>query len=89
MGSRNAATAAGVFVAGNLIGPTGLAVVAMEQARAPICHAFGFEPKSGNDLTQSAPTIETSDRFLDLGDRDQLEEIVHARSIDFYLATSH
>jgi NAD(P) transhydrogenase len=47
--SRYATTAAGVFAAGDVIGPPGLAAVAMEQARVAICHAFGFEFKSEVD----------------------------------------
>lgn len=39
----------GVFAAGDVIGPPGLAAVAMEQARVAICHAFGFEFKSETD----------------------------------------
>ena len=42
---RYATTAAGVFAAGDVIGPPGLAAVAMEQARVAICYAFGFEFK--------------------------------------------
>jgi NAD(P) transhydrogenase len=40
-----ATTAAGVFAVGDVIGPPGLAAVAMEQARVAICSAFGFEFK--------------------------------------------
>ena len=40
-----ATTATGVFAAGDVIGPPGLAAVAMEQARVAICYAFGFEFK--------------------------------------------
>ena len=43
--SHYATTAAGVFAAGDVMGPPGLAAVAMEQARVAICHAFGFEFK--------------------------------------------
>lgn len=46
---RYATTAAGIFAAGDVIGPPGLAAVAMEQARVAICHAFGFEFKSEVD----------------------------------------
>jgi NAD(P) transhydrogenase len=46
---RYATTAAGVFAAGDVIGPPGLAALAMEQARVAICHAFGFEFKSEVD----------------------------------------
>lgn len=42
---RYATTAAGVFAAGDVIGPPSLAAVAMEQARVAICQAFGFEFK--------------------------------------------
>lgn len=46
----NYATSAGrVFAAGDVIGPPGLAAVAMEQARVAICHAFGFAFKSEVD----------------------------------------
>jgi NAD(P) transhydrogenase len=47
--SRYATTAAGVFAAGDVIGPPSLAAVAMEQARVAICQAFGFEFKSEVD----------------------------------------
>jgi NAD(P) transhydrogenase len=47
--SRYATTAARVFAAGDVIGPPGLAAVAMEQARVAICQAFGFEFKSEVD----------------------------------------
>jgi NAD(P) transhydrogenase len=40
-----ATTAPGVFAAGDVIGPLGLASTAMEQARVAVCHAFGFEYK--------------------------------------------
>jgi NAD(P) transhydrogenase len=46
---RYATTAAGVFAAGDVIGPPSLAAVAMEQARVAICYAFGFEFKSEVD----------------------------------------
>jgi NAD(P) transhydrogenase len=46
---RYATTAAGVFAAGDVIGPPSLAAVAMEQARVAICHAFGFEFKMETD----------------------------------------
>ncbi len=36
-------TAPGVFAAGDVIGPRGLASMAMEQARVAVSHAFGFE----------------------------------------------
>ena len=39
----------GVFAAGDVIGPPGLAAVAMEQARVAICQAFGFEFKNETD----------------------------------------
>lgn len=42
---RYATTAAGIFAAGDVIGPPGLAAIAMEQARVAVCHAFGFEFK--------------------------------------------
>ena len=42
---RYATAAAGVFAAGDVIGPPGLSAVSMEQARVAICHAFGFEFK--------------------------------------------
>jgi NAD(P) transhydrogenase len=44
-----ATTATGVFAAGDVIGPPGLAAMAMEQARVAICHAFGFEYKAETD----------------------------------------
>jgi NAD(P) transhydrogenase len=46
---RYATTAPGVCAAGDLIGPPGLASVAMEQARVAVCHAFGFEYKTATD----------------------------------------
>jgi NAD(P) transhydrogenase len=46
---RYATTAAGVFAAGDVIGPPSLAAVAMEQARVAVCHAFGFEFKTATD----------------------------------------
>jgi NAD(P) transhydrogenase len=46
---RYATTAPGVFAAGDVIGPLGLASMAMEQARVAICHAFGFEYKKETD----------------------------------------
>jgi NAD(P) transhydrogenase len=46
---RYATTAPGICAAGDLIGPPGLASVAMEQARVAVCHAFGFEYKSTTD----------------------------------------
>ncbi len=46
---RYATTATGVFAAGDVIGPLGLASVAMEQARVAVCHAFGFEFKTATD----------------------------------------
>jgi NAD(P) transhydrogenase len=46
---RYETTAAGIFAAGDVIGPPGLAAVAMEQARVAICQAFGFEFKSEVD----------------------------------------
>src|SRR5262249_47194402 len=42
---RYATTVPGVFAAGDVIGPFGLASTAMEQARVAVCHAFGFEYK--------------------------------------------
>jgi NAD(P) transhydrogenase len=42
-------TAPGVFAAGDVIGPLGLASMAMEQARVATCHAFGFEYKKEID----------------------------------------
>ena len=42
-------TAPGVFAAGDVIGPLGLASTAMEQARVAVCHAFGFEYKRETD----------------------------------------
>jgi len=46
---RYATTAPGVFAAGDVIGPLGLASISMEQARVAICHAFGFEYKKETD----------------------------------------
>jgi NAD(P) transhydrogenase len=46
---RYATTAPGVFAAGDVIGPLGLASMAMEQARVAVCHAFGFEYKKETD----------------------------------------
>ena len=46
---RYATTAPGVCAAGDLLGPPGLASVAMEQARVAVCHAFGFEYKTTTD----------------------------------------
>jgi NAD(P) transhydrogenase len=51
---RYATTAEGVFAAGDVIGPPGLAAVAMEQARVAICHAFGFEYK--REVDHNRPT---------------------------------
>ncbi len=46
---RYATTAPGVFAAGDVIGPLGLASDAMEQARVAVCRAFGFEFKTAAD----------------------------------------
>jgi NAD(P) transhydrogenase len=46
---RYATTAPGVFAAGDVIGPLGLASMAMEQARVAVCHAFGLEYKKETD----------------------------------------
>jgi NAD(P) transhydrogenase len=46
---RYATNVPGVFAAGDVIGPPGLASSAMEQARVAICHAFGFEFKNETD----------------------------------------
>jgi NAD(P) transhydrogenase len=46
---RYQTTAPGVFAAGDLIGPPGLASVAMEQARVAVCHACGFPYKTAAD----------------------------------------
>ena len=46
---RYATSAPGVYAAGDVIGPPGLAAVAMEEARVAICHAFGFEFKTETD----------------------------------------
>ena len=51
---RYATSAPGVFAAGDVIGPLGLASTAMEQARVAVCHAFGFEYKKETD--QFRPT---------------------------------
>ena len=42
-------TAPSVFAAGDVIGPHGLASMAMEQARVAVSHAFGFEYKKEID----------------------------------------
>jgi NAD(P) transhydrogenase len=47
--ARYATTAPGVWAAGDVIGPPGLASVAMEQARVAVCQAFGFEYKTATD----------------------------------------
>ena len=65
---RYATTATGLFAAGDVIGPPGLAAVAMEQARVAICHAFGFEFKSEVALSAHrrrslGPTRVDFDRF--------------------------
>ena len=49
MDGRYATTAPGVFAAGDVIGPPGLASIAMEQARVAVCHAFGIEFKTVAD----------------------------------------
>jgi NAD(P) transhydrogenase len=46
---RYETTARGVFAAGDVIGPPGLASVSMEQARVAVCHAFGFPFKTVTD----------------------------------------
>jgi NAD(P) transhydrogenase len=46
---RYATTAPGVFAAGDVIGPLGLASTAMEQARVAVCYAFGFQYKKETD----------------------------------------
>jgi NAD(P) transhydrogenase len=46
---RYETTAPGIFAAGDVIGPLGLASMAMEQARVAICHAFGLEYKKETD----------------------------------------
>jgi NAD(P) transhydrogenase len=38
-------TAAGIYAAGDVIGPPRLASVSMEQARVAVCHAFGIDFK--------------------------------------------
>ena len=47
--SNYATSVPGVFAAGDVVGPPGLASVAMEQARVAVCHAFGFEYKTKTD----------------------------------------
>jgi len=42
-------TAPGVFAAGDVVGPPGLASMAMEQARVALSHAFGFDDKKKID----------------------------------------
>ena len=39
----------GIFAAGDIIGPPGLAATSMEQARVAMCHAFGFDFKLAVD----------------------------------------
>lgn len=39
----------GVLAAGDIIGPPGLAAIAMEQARVAVCHAFDFNFKNETD----------------------------------------
>ena len=39
----------GIFAAGDVIGPPGLAATSMEQARVAMCHAFGFDFKLAVD----------------------------------------
>src|SRR5262245_10220179 len=46
---RYATSAPGVVAAGDVIGPFGLASTAMQQARAAVCHAFGFAYKKETD----------------------------------------
>jgi NAD(P) transhydrogenase len=46
---RYETTAPGVFAAGDVIGPPGLAAMAMEQARVAVCHAFGLDFKTETD----------------------------------------
>jgi NAD(P) transhydrogenase len=46
---RYETTARGVFAAGDVVGPPGLASLAMEQARVAVCHAFGFPFKRTAD----------------------------------------
>lgn len=43
--SKFQTTSNGVFAAGDVIGPPGLAATSMEQARVAICHAFNFQFK--------------------------------------------
>lgn len=42
-------TAPGVYAAGDVIGPPGLASVSMEQARVAVCHALGIQFKEAVD----------------------------------------
>lgn len=44
-------TAEGVYAAGDVLGPPGLASVSMEQGRVAACHAMGIEFKSAVDPT--------------------------------------
>jgi NAD(P) transhydrogenase len=44
-----ATTAPGVFAAGDVIGPPGLASVSMEQGRVAVCHAFGISLRDAVD----------------------------------------
>jgi NAD(P) transhydrogenase len=76
---RYATTAAGVFAAGDVIGPPSLAAVAMEQARVAICHAFGFEFKS--EVDQFRPTYIFS--IPEVAWVGLTEEQVRAAAIDY------
>ena len=44
-------TAPGIYAAGDIVGPPGLASVAMEQARVAMCRAFGIPFKDALDAT--------------------------------------
>jgi NAD(P) transhydrogenase len=51
---RYETTVPGVFAAGDVIGPLGLASAAMEQARVAVCRAFGFDFKTTADCFRPA-----------------------------------
>ena len=47
--SRFCTSVEGIFAAGDVIGPPGLAATSMEQARVAMCHAFNFDFKQAVD----------------------------------------
>jgi NAD(P) transhydrogenase len=76
---RYATTVPGVFAAGDVIGPPGLASSAMEQARVAICHAFGFEFK--NETDRHRPTYIFS--IPEVAWVGLTEEQAHGEGIDY------